>query len=360
LKVAIFHDFFSTIGGGERVVIAMAKALDAQIITTDTDVVRQIDSSICVISLGKTLKYPGFKQISAMLKFYFCDFSQDYDLFIFSGNWAHFAAHRHHPNLWYCHILIPFLYDEKVEFTSSKNPIKLLFFRIWKSFHSRLDIWSIKHVDQIIANSKHIRKKIFLYYKRSADMIYPPVETKKYYCIGYQDFWLSLNRIYPEKRIELQVASFKKIPEESLIIVGGFPEGDHSKGYAEKILRDLPDNVSVLGQIPEEELISLLARCKGFICTSINEPFGISLLEAMASGKPVIAVDSGGYRETVTIQTGLLVESNADSIVDAVRLISKNPEQYHDACIARAYQFDQERFAQELRTVVSKYHNKND
>jgi len=67
----------------------MAKALDADIITTDTDAVRKIDPTVRVINLGKTLKYPGLKQITATLKFYFCNFSKDYDFFIFSGNWAH-------------------------------------------------------------------------------------------------------------------------------------------------------------------------------------------------------------------------------------------------------------------------------
>ncbi len=103
MKIAIFHDYFGAIGGGEKVVIEMAKILDADIITTDTDAIKKIDPSVRVISLGKTIKYPGLKQISATMKFFFCDFTKKYDLFIFSGNWAHYAAHRHHPNLWYCY-----------------------------------------------------------------------------------------------------------------------------------------------------------------------------------------------------------------------------------------------------------------
>jgi len=70
MKNAIFHDYFGAITGGERVVIDMAKILDPDIITTDTDAVKEIDPVVCVISLGKTIKYPGLKQISATLKFY--------------------------------------------------------------------------------------------------------------------------------------------------------------------------------------------------------------------------------------------------------------------------------------------------
>jgi glycosyltransferase involved in cell wall biosynthesis len=355
MKIAIFHDYFGAIGGGEKVVIAIAKALDADIITTDTDAIRKIDPTVRVISLGKTLKYPGLKQISAALKFYFCDFSRDYDLFIFSGNWAHYAAHRHHPNMWYCHILIPALYDEQIEFVLHGSTIKSQFFGVWKILHSRVDAWSICHVDHILANSKHIREKISRYYSRTADLLYPPIETKKFSCAEYQDFWLSVNRIYPEKRIELQIESFKNIPEETLIVVGGYPPGDHAAAYAKKILNELPGNVKILGQIPENELIDLFARCKGLVCTSFDEPFGISPLEAMASGKPVVAVDSGGFRESVTPQTGILVEPNVESIVIAVRQISQNPERYHDSCIARAREFDQTKFAENLRVLVNRY-----
>ena len=70
MKIAIFHDYFGAIGGGEKVVIEIAKIFDADIITTDTDAVKRIDSGVRVISLGKTIKYPGLKQISATLKFY--------------------------------------------------------------------------------------------------------------------------------------------------------------------------------------------------------------------------------------------------------------------------------------------------
>ena len=93
MKIAIFHDYFGAIGGGERVVLMMAKFLNADIITTDTDALRKMDPEVRVISLGPTPKYRGFKQIAAFLKFYLCDFSRDYDFFIFSGNWAHYAAH---------------------------------------------------------------------------------------------------------------------------------------------------------------------------------------------------------------------------------------------------------------------------
>ena len=352
MKIAIFHDYFGAIGGGEKVVIAMAKILDADIITTDTDAVKKIDPSVRVISLGKTIKYPGLKQVSATLKFYSCDFSKRYDLFIFSGNWAHYAAHRHHPNVWYCHILIPAMYETSVPFISGKSFFIRKFFWVWKIIHSKFDIRSIRNIDHIVANSEHIKERIDHYYHRDAEVIYPPLDVGKFFCKSYDDFWLSVNRLYPEKRIELQIESFRKLPVESLIIVGGFAEGDHATSYAEKIQTDLPVNVKILGQVSESELIDLYARCRGLICTSLDEPFGLTPLEAMASGKPVIAVDSGGFRETVTNDTGILVQPNVESVMNAIRQVSNDPAHYHDACIERAKTFDITIFKEKIRTMV--------
>jgi glycosyltransferase involved in cell wall biosynthesis len=115
--------------------------------------------------------------------------------------------------------------------------------------------------------------------------------------------------------------------------------------------------VRILGQVSESELIDLYARCRGLICTSIDEPFGLTPLEAMASGKPVIAVDSGGFRETVTRDTGILVQPDVESIMNALQQVSKDPARYHDACIERAKKFDVAIFKEKIRTIVFKVLN---
>lgn len=352
MRIAIFHDYFGAIGGGEKVVIEMAKILDADIITTDTDAVKKIDAGVRVISLGRTLPYPGLKQISATLKFYFCDFSKKYDLFIFSGNWAHYAAHRHHPNLWYCHTPVRAFYDNYTIFLRSLPFFKRVFFQGYARFFRSLDRKSVSHIDHIVTNSHNVQGRITQYYNRDSDVIYPPIDTSKFQFSEYGNFWLSVNRLYPEKKIELQIESFRAIPEQKLVIVGGFASGDHSAPYAKQIQANRPLNVSFLGEIPDIELRDRLAHCRGIICTAKDEDFGLTPLEAMASGKPVLAVNSGGFRETVTSQTGMLVEPNGESIVAAVRQISEKPDQYHDACIARAREFDISLFAEKLRKKV--------
>jgi glycosyltransferase involved in cell wall biosynthesis len=353
MRIAIFHDYFGAIGGGERVVLLMAKTLDADIITTDTDALRKMDPDVPVISLGPTIKYRGLKQITAFLKFYFCDFSNDYDFFIFSGNWAHYAAHRHHPNLWYCHTPVRVFYDLYHISLQRLNFISRQGFRIWSYIQRRFDQRSIRNVDMIVANSKNVQARIRKTYNRNARVIYPPVDTSRFSATGYGDFWLSVNRLYPEKRIDLQLDVFRNLPEEKLIIAGGYALGDHANRYQKKISDNLPPNVTMAGEVAEQELLSLYATCKGLICTAMDEDFGLTPLEAMASGKPVVAVDEGGFRETVTPQTGLLVQPSQDRIIDAIKSISGNPESYYGACIERARDFDLNIFKKNITSAVN-------
>ncbi len=352
MKVAIFHDYFGAIGGGERVVLSMAKILNADIITTDTDALQKIDPEARIVSLGPTPRFPGLKQITAFLKFYFCDFSGKYDFFIFSGNWAHYASHRHHPNIWYCHTPVRAFYDQYTIFLAQQGFFSRIGFRIWSQIQRFSDKRSVRHVDRIIANSKNVQGRIRRIYHRDAGIIFPPVDVSRFRTEGYGDFWLAVNRIYPEKRIGIQLEVFRNMPDEKLVIAGGYAPGDHAKKYAENLEKQLPPNVTLMGEVSEQDLLDLYAKCRGVICTAIDEDFGITPLEAMASGKPVVAVNEGGFRETVTPLTGMLVDPDVPSIISAVRRIAENPAQYHDACISRAREFDILHFTELIKKTV--------
>jgi glycosyltransferase involved in cell wall biosynthesis len=158
--------------------------------------------------------------------------------------------------------------------------------------------------------------------------------------------------LYPEKRIELQIEAFRKMPEERLIIVGGYAPGDHASHYAEKIKQTLPWNVILCGEIPEERLRDLYSRCKAHICTALDEDYGLTPLEAMASGKAVVAVNEGGYKETVTELTGFLVNPEVKAIMNAVRSVAENPSRFKDACIARSQEFNLIQFRLKMEEAV--------
>lgn len=353
MKTALFHDYFSAIGGGEKTVVAMANALSADIITTDPLCLSCIGWSGQVKTIGKLINLPLLKQSSASLGFMRCDLSDEYDYFVYSGNWAHIAAKNHENNVWYCHSPPRILYDQFPRYYQMMHPMLKGVFAAWADLHRKLDKSSVQHLDTIVTNSKNVQSRINQYYNRNSEVIYPPVDCKEFSCREYGDFWLSVNRLYSEKRIELQIDAFKMLPDESLYIVGGYARNDYASLYARHLIRNKPSNVTFLGEIQDEKLLKLYAHCKGVICTALDEDFGIVPLEAMASGKPVVAVNEGGYLETVQHGiTGLLTRSSVSELTQAIEEISERPEEFYNACVNRAQDFDLRIFTKKIRTAV--------
>lgn len=357
MKIAIFHDYIGAIGGGEKLVLTLARGLGADVITTDVDadsVKKMGFEDVNIISLGDTIKLPPLKQISASLRFLLCDFSKEYDFFIFSGNWAHYAAWKHKPNLYYCHTPVRAFYDLKNQVINSQEKLwQRIIAKAWIELHSWFDRRSIKNVNRIITNSQNTQKRIKKYYKRDAAVVYPPVQTTSYYFEKNKDYWLSVNRLYPEKRIWLQLEAFRNLPDEKLKIAGGYSRGDHAEKNL-KFLSDIPSNVELLGTVSENELHELYARCKGLITTAQDEDFGLTPIEAMATGKPVIAVKEGGYLESIIHgETGLLVEPVVSNLVDAVKKLTGAPEKYRVACEAQAKKFDTAIFLDRMKSEIA-------
>lgn len=345
MKIAIFHDYIGAIGGAEKIAFTLARELGADVITTDVDInAIQIlgYEDVNIISLGKTIKMAPFKQISACMMFALCDFSSKYDFFIFSNNWAHFASKKHKPNLLYCQSTpVRVFYDLYDLYLNQQSFFSSLLFRFWVMLHRRIYEHYMDHVDSIIANSISVQERVNKYLKRTSKVIYPPIDISGFRFEEYGDFWLSVNRLYPEKRIELQIEAFRKLPDEKLLIVGGYAQADSSSTYVANLMKDLPGNVKVIGPVSEKELKDLYARCKAFIITSRDEPFGMAPVEAMASGKPVVAVKEGGCKETVVNGvTGLLVKPDVIELQNAINIISREPFKYKENCIEQARKFD--------------------
>ncbi|MEZ5335171.1 MAG: glycosyltransferase [Methanolobus sp.] len=357
MKIAIFHDYIGSIGGGEKLVLTLARGLEADVITTDTDaesVSKMGFEEVKIISLGNTVKISPLKQISASWKFANCDFSENYDFFIFSGNWALFAAKKHKPNLYYCHTPTRAFYDLYEVYRKKHNVFVATVFSTWVRFHKKYTEKYINHVTRIITNSGNTQKRISKYWNKNSEVIYPPVDTTRFCFNKFGIFWLSVNRLYPEKRIELQIEAFREMPGEKLVIVGGYSSGDHASEYANNLLENLPGNVEILGSVSEEKLLELYANCKGHITTAMDEDFGMTPIEAMAAGKPVIAVNEGGFKESILDgETGILTEANVDSIVSAVTIISNNPEKYKSNCFERAKKFDKSLFIIKIQDVIN-------
>ena len=357
MKTLIFHDYLSNIGGGEKLMLTLARGLQADIATLDFDqkIVAELGyGDVNIIPLGNTIKIPPLKQISASLTHSLADYRKDYDFFIFSGNWSHYASKKHHPNLWYCHTPVRAFYSDYQRILKTLPILKRIPFKLWASIHRRFDQKAVKQVDKIITNSKNTQERIQKAYKRTSEIVYPCVDTTKYKFIKSGDFYLSVNRLYPEKRIELQFEAFEKMPDQKLVLVGGNLPGDNSQKYAEKLLKNKPENVQYLGKVTEEELIKLYGQCKAHITTAYDEDFGMTPIEAMSCGKPTIAPHEGGYIESITEDTGILIKPEVEEIINAIQQINKDPGKYKIACQQRAQKFDTQKFIQEIKNKIKK------
>lgn len=355
MKHAIFHDYLEVMGGAERIVLVMAKELDADVITLNHHPKVLEDtrfSDVNVISLGETVKKPVFKQLDASRRFRTADFGKDYDFFIFSGSWAHYAARKHHPNLFYCHTPTRAFFDLYDETSRRQALWAKPFFTGWAKTHGRRERQNMKNVDAIVTNSKNTAERIRRFYGRSAEVVYTAVYLDDYRRGRAGDYWLSVNRLYPEKRIELQAEVFRRLGL-NLKVVGGHGVGDDSCRYAKNLIRGAPDNIEFLGEVTEDELIGLYAGCRGLICTAEGEDLGLTPIEAMASGKPVVAVEEGGYAETVLEGvTGRLATPGIKGLVEAVRDVDGRPGDFSNACVEQAAHFGVEAYMKRLRGII--------
>ena len=149
-------------------------------------------------------------------------------------------------------------------------------------------------MDIIVTISETVRKRFKRFLGYDSVVIYPPCETERFQWIEEGNFYLSTARLDPMKRVDLIVKAFKKMPDKRLVVVSGGADMPRIKQIAEE-----SPNIEVLGWISEAQLCDLMGRCIATIYIPRDEDFGISPVESMAAGKPVIGVQEGGLLETV-------------------------------------------------------------
>lgn len=216
----------------------------------------------------------------------------------------------------YCHSPMRYLWNMYHEYLQTLNwPQKV----IWLFFSNYLRQWDYvnsQRVDYFIANSHNVKKRINKYFNRDAEVIHPPVDSSKFQMKSDGDFYLFVGQLNPYKNADMAVKAFNQM-KDNLIVIGDGPQLNYLKKIAEP-------NVKILGRQPDETLIDYYATCKGFIFPG-EEDFGITPLEAMASGKPVIAYGKGGALETVTEgKTGIFFnDPTEESLIEAIEKSKK-------------------------------------
>jgi glycosyltransferase involved in cell wall biosynthesis len=364
MKIAIFHNYMDNIGGAELVTLTLAKALGADVYTTciDREKIKKMGfSDIKIKSIGKIPINAPYRQQFALLKFRKLNLGKKYDFYILAGDWAVSGAVNNKPNLWYVHSPIREIWDayEYVRKNAVPQPLRL-FFDIWVYFNRYLNKKYVQEIDKIICNSKNTKNRVKKYLNKNAVVINPPTETSKFHYKKTGDYWLSVNRLLIAKRIDMQIKAFKNLPREKLVIVGSYEKSRHFQKHADYIKKIKPKNVEMLSWVDFNKLIDLYANCKGLITTAINEDFGMTPVEAMASGKPVIAGNEGGYKESIINgKTGKLIDNiTAEKLAKEIKkmskelIIKKNQKKYKTACQKRAKDFDAKIFIKKIKNKL--------
>lgn len=216
----------------------------------------------------------------------------------------------------------------------------LHYLRLW-------DVSTASRVDCFVANSHFIAQRIWKTYRRRAEVIYPPVATHRFRADRPRDdFYLTVSRFVPYKRVDLTIAAFNQLGLP-LVVIG---DGPNRSQYEQKA----QSNIQFLGYQSDAGVVDYMERCKALIFPA-EEDFGITPVEAQAAGAPVIAYGRGGVTETVVAgKTGMFFPmQTVQSLVEAVQTFEKTPLPTSATMIRQhAEQFSELRFRQAFQPFL--------
>jgi len=338
-NIAIIHDWFikKSLGGSEKVTFILNDLLNERYSTPDifslTSNIKSFKrkslkeikiktSFIQSLPFGKT----NVQSYLPILPYAIEQFDlREYDLIISS---SHAIAKGvitspEQLHISYVHTPMRYAWDQMNTYLEKsilskfgfEIPIRFMLYKLraW-------DFYSSQRLDHIIANSNFTSKRIKKYWGLESDVINPPVDIKRFkYNNDRENYYISVNRLVPNKRIDLLIKAFNKL-KLPLIIIGDGPE----RLKLEKISQP---NIKFLRKITDKEVENYMSRCRAFVYAGI-EDFGIAPVEAMASGAPVIAYGKGGILDTVNcfnekdqekVSNGLLFKKQtSEDIIDTI------------------------------------------
>lgn len=347
MKIAIIADWLTTYAGSERVLEQMIACFPEADVFAVVDFVPQAERSFLQGKHPKTTfiqKLPGARKYARHylplmpLAIEQLDLSA-YNLILSS---SHAVAKGvivgpDQFHISYVHSPIRYAWDLQHQYLKEsglESGIKSWLVRL---LLHRIRLWDQRTqygVDEFIANSGFIARRIHRVYGRSATVIYPPVDVDAFTLnIAKEDFYLAASRLVPYKRMDIIVEAFSQMPDKKLVLIGDGPD-------MEKIRVKAGSNVTIMGYQPFNVLKDHMQRAKAFVFAA-EEDFGIAPVEAQACGTPVIAFGKGGALETVR---GLgVVDNNPTGIFFA--------EQTPAAIIAAVSAFEQQASAFNPETI---------
>lgn len=361
MKVAIVHDFLLKLGGAERVVKALADMFPKAPIYTllyDENAVGSVFPKER-IKTSFLQNYPKFlrkrnrflvHQMPRAIEELDLD---GYDLVISSSTaFSHgLITSLKTKHLCYCHSPMRYAWDWANEYREENNlhGLRGLLYAPLIKYLREWDRIASDRPDEYIANSGTVQQRLKKYYDAESEIIYPPVDVERFRARDHsENYFLIVSTLTPYKKIDLAVQLFNKIGRK-LVIIG---DGPHQK-YLENIAGE---NIEFLGFKDDKTVKEYMENCRAFIFPG-EEDFGITPVEAMACGKPVLAYGKGGLTESVISgKTGeFFFEPNVESMEDGLARLMYNEKFYKPKTIrAHAFLFSREVFEKKLMQKIRK------
>lgn len=360
LKIAIVHDFLVQYGGAERVLEVLSEMFpEAPIYTLLYDQEKIGDKfKDKNIRTSYLQKFPKFlrKRYRWLLPFFMVvpeTFDlREFDLVISStGAWSKGIVTRLNTiHISYLHSPMRFVWELR------HNYIKGFFSRLLLGYVRMWDKLASERPDYLIANSQYTQERIKKYYRRDSEVIYPPAfdeaRDTNYGSENQKDkgkYFLIISRLSPYKKVDLAVEAFNKLGLPLVIIGRG-----KQKKYLEKIAKE---NIKIKGWVSDKKLADYYAKSRAFIFPA-DDDFGMTMVEAMSYGVPVIAYRKGGALEIVEEgKTGEFFDAQVPEVLaDGVRrFIGKEDSYNKESMVNRAKDFSKERFKKELEGFIEQH-----
>lgn len=360
-RVAIVHYWLVGMRGGEKVLEALCRMFpEADIYThvyvpdavSETIRSHRVNTSFVARLPYARLLYQTYLPLMPMALEQID--LQAYDLVISSeaGPAKGVISAPHATHLSYVHSPMRYIWDQYYTYRQTTGWLKRAMMapiahglRVW-------DVTSAARVDAFIANSSHVANRIHKYWRRPSRVVHPPVAVNDFRPVTSSargDFFLWVGEFAPYKRPDLVVDAFNRL-KLPLVMIGG-PEVVRARLAA----RAQP-NITFLGHVNFSVIKDHMARCRALVFPG-EEDFGIVPVEAMASGRPVIALGRGGALDTVKdMKTGLLFyEQTVQGVMDAIeRFISERLDDLPvPDLLAHARGFDEQNFRNGIVSVLS-------
>jgi len=355
----ILHDYFEIAEGGGRLCLILAQAQGAALCYGFKFLNHPLFQYISLVGRHHDLqcysRIPVLKQLKLSLAFANkTKFLKDYDRAIYSGFYAPLAVQNHLQglNIYYCHTPPRFIYDQRDYFIARlpfwQRPILRWFINYLKPLYEA----AVSQMDIIVANSENVRNRIATFLGKEAIIVYPPCDTERFIWRNQSDYYLSTARLDPLKRVELIVKAFLKLPDKKLIVTSGGTE------YARLTkLAGNASNITFTGWVTEDKLRDLVGNAIATIYIPKDEDFGMTPVESMAAGKPVIGTCEGGLRETIVPgETGLLLspDVSVEEIMNAAALLTRTRAlEMRRACEERALLFNKQLFIDKMNHLCT-------